>query len=213
MVIRELRRADETFLAGQNLDESAEVYQPADDAVVDLADLHLLGEGAHGVHRALHALLGDGGDVDGAVVLDVNLGAGLILNAPDDLAARANDGADLVRIDLDGLDARRVGRQLGARLGQGVEHLLHDEHAAFARLLHSLGHDLRGNALDLDVHLQGRHAVRCARHLEVHVTQRVFDALNVGEHRVLARGLAIAGDEAHGHTRHRGLDRHARVHQ
>ena len=43
----------------------------------------------------------DGCDVDRAVVLDVDLAAGVFLDGFDVLAARADELADLFRIDLD----------------------------------------------------------------------------------------------------------------
>ena len=45
--------------------------------------------------------------------------------------------------------------------------------------------------------------------LEVHVAQVVFHALDVGQDAVALAFL----DQAHGHAGHRGLDRHAGVHQ
>src|SRR5690348_16550692 len=83
LIVGELGGADEALLARQDLDEGAEVHQATDIARVDLADLDLFGQRAHGVHRAVHALAGDGGDVDCAVVVNVNLGAGLVLDAAD----------------------------------------------------------------------------------------------------------------------------------
>ncbi len=50
-----------------------------------------------------------------------------------------------------------------------------------------LGHDLGGDALDLDVHLQGGDALDGAGDLEVHVAQVVFGAQDVGEDAVIAR--------------------------
>ena len=94
--------------ARQDLDEGAEVLDRGDPALVDLADLHLLGQrldlGLGG--------LGAGGvqvrNVNGAVVLDVDLGAGRLLDALDGLAARADQQADLLRVDLDGEQPRGV---------------------------------------------------------------------------------------------------------
>jgi hypothetical protein len=62
---------------------------------------------------------------------------------------------------------------------------------------------------DLDVHLNRRDAVDRAGDLEVHLAERVFDALDVGEDRVL---LAVQ-HEAHRDARDVLLDRHARVHE
>ena len=44
-------------------------------------------------------------DEDRAVFPDVDLGAGLFLDAADDLPARANDCADLVHRDVENRDA------------------------------------------------------------------------------------------------------------
>ena len=77
-------------------------------AGVDLADFDFL---EHAVdHRlgAVEAFLLGGVDVHGAVVLDVDLGAGLGLDALDVLAARSDELADRSAGDLDGLDARGV---------------------------------------------------------------------------------------------------------
>ena len=52
-------------------------------------------------------------DVDRAVVFDVNLRAGFGDDALDRLAAGSDERADLLRIDLDRLDARRVFAQVG----------------------------------------------------------------------------------------------------
>ena len=60
------------------------------------------------VDRGRDRLAVGGGDLDRAVVVDVDLGAGLLDDLADDLAARADHFADLVDRDLDGLDARRV---------------------------------------------------------------------------------------------------------
>src|SRR5262249_37350828 len=42
-IVGQLRRAHQTLLAWQNLDEGAKVYDAANRARIDLADLHLLG--------------------------------------------------------------------------------------------------------------------------------------------------------------------------
>src|SRR5207244_10208278 len=50
---------------------------------------------------------------DPAVVLDVDLGARLLLDSPHDLAAGADDLADLLLTDLDRDEPGRVGAELG----------------------------------------------------------------------------------------------------
>ena len=89
--------------------------------------------------------------------------AGLLDDAADGLAAGADDVADLVGLDLQREDARRVRRQLLARRRQRLGHLAEDVEAAVARLVERRLQDLAGQALDLDVHLHGGDARRGCR--------------------------------------------------
>src|SRR6185437_10002083 len=64
-------------------------------------------------------------------------------------------------------------------------------------------------AVDLDVHLNGRHAGPRTRDLEVHVAEVVFGAQDVGEHRDALPFL----DQAHRHARAGARHGHAGVEQ
>ncbi len=77
-----------------------------------------------------------------------------------------------------------------------------------AGLVERVLEDLAGQALHLDVHLQGGDAFFGARDLEVHVAEVILVAEDVGEHGDLVADL----HEAHGDARNGCLDRHARVH-
>ncbi len=147
---------------GQDLDKSAEIGDADDLAGVDAPDLGGFGEGFDALARGGFVLAVDGGDEDSAVVVDIDLGAGFFLQGADHLAARADDGADLIDRDLDDGDARGVRLELGARGGDDFQHLVQDGQACFAGLLEGFCHDLGGDALDLDIHLQGGDAfARC----------------------------------------------------
>ncbi len=73
----------------------------------------------------------------------------------------------------------------------------------------AIAHDLRSDALDFDVHLQGSDALLGAGDFEIHVAQVIFSALDVGQDDVALAFL----DQAHGDTGDRGFDRDAGVHQ
>jgi hypothetical protein len=62
-------------------------------------------------------------------------------------------------------------------------------------------HDFLGDALDLDVHLQGGDAVFGTRHLEIHVAEVIFVTEDVGQHGKAATIL----DQAHGDAGHGAL--------
>src|SRR5689334_17480592 len=77
-VIRELRDMDQAVLVRKDLDEHPERHDADDLALVDPADLDLVGEALDPVDRLPSALLVDGRDEDLPVVLDVDLGARLL---------------------------------------------------------------------------------------------------------------------------------------
>src|SRR5699024_8367680 len=129
----------------------------------------------------------------------------------DHLAAGSDDFADLLGVDGEAHDLGRVGAQVIPGLAQGLQHDAQDVQTALQRLRQSGLENVAVNARDLDVHLNGGDAVHGARHLEVHVAQEVFQALDVGEHNHLA-GFRVL-NQAHGHAGHGGVNRHARIHQ
>src|SRR4051812_35005619 len=205
----DVRDVEQAVGALLELDERTELGRLDDLAGVLVPDLRLLGEGLDrrngGV--ALRAL--GGVDEDGAVLLDVDLDVVVALERADGLATLADDEADLRRVDLHRLDPRCVLCERGARLRDRLGHLREDEGACPLRLLERVPHDLLRDAGDLDVHLERGDPVLRAGHLEVHVTEVILGALDVGEDDVVVALL----DEAHRDAGDRRLDRHAGVHE
>ena len=201
----------EAVLAGKDLDEGAEVEDAGDGTGVGLADADLLGKALDHADGDIGGVALDGGDEDGAVFLDVDVGAaGVLLDLADDAPAGADDRADLLLVDLDDVD---LGRVLGdglARLLDDLGHALEEEDAGVAGLLERALEQLAGDAADLDVHLEGGDALGGAGDLEVHVAHEVFLAGDVGEDGVLA---VVAHDQAHGDAGDGGGEGHARVHE
>ena len=165
---------------GQDLDERAEVGDALDRALVDRADLGLGGEALDDVERLLHGVGIARRDVDRAVVLDVDGDAGLIDDALDGLAAGADDEADLVGLDLDGRDARRVLARARRAASASVSSILPRMCMRPSLACSSACvQDLAREAGDLDVHLDGGDAALGAADLEVHVAEVVFVAEDV----------------------------------
>ena len=69
--------------------------------------------------------------------------------------------------------------------------------------------DCRGQAVYLDIDLDGRDALLGTRNLEVHIAVEVLNTLDIGEGGL----LAAVSDQAAGNTGDRRLDRDARIHQ
>ena len=70
-------------------------------------------------------------------------------------------------------------------------------------------HDFFGDAGNLDVHLQSSNTALGTRHFEVHVTQMIFIAQNVGQH---CEAVTFF-DQAHGNTRNVRFHRNTGIHQ
>src|SRR5262249_24045275 len=85
VLVVELADMAQAVAAGQDLDESAEVLDGGDPAFVDLADAHFFGKRLDLGAGGLGAFGVEVGDVDCAVVVDVDLGAGGLLDALDRL--------------------------------------------------------------------------------------------------------------------------------
>ena len=191
------------------LDEGAEVGRLHDLAGELVADLGVLGERVDRGDRRVAVLAGGGVDEDRPVLLDVDLDLVVGLERADRLAALADHHADVLGVDLDRRDPRRVAGELRARLPDRLEHPAEDRLARLACLLERPLHDLARDARDLDVHLERGDPLAGAGDLEVHVTEVVLGALDVGQDHVVVALL----DEAHRDPGDRLLDRHARVHQ
>ena len=191
------------------LDEGAEGRRLDDLAGELVTDLDLLGHRADAVHESVALVARLGVDANRPVVVDVDLGVELLGQRPDRLAALADHRTDLLGVDLDRGDPRRVLRQLLARLGDRVLHLAEDRQARGLGLRKRVAQDVERHTRDLDVHLKGRDALRGTGDLEVHVAQVVLHARDVGEDDVVVTLL----DQAHRHARDGALQRHAGVHQ
>src|ERR1041385_888241 len=171
----------EAVLAGQELNEGAEFLDRHHLAAIGLADLGFGGHAGDGFAGDLHAFAAGGVDVDGAVVLDVDLATGLFDDAFDILATGADERADFLRVDLDGLNARGVFAELLARFGDGLGHLGENMQAGDAGFFQRLGHDVMREAAQLEVELKAGNAFLRAGDFAVHVAESVLPADDIGE--------------------------------
>ena len=108
--------------AGQDLDEGAKVLDGGDFTLVNAANLHFFGDGFHPTLGSFGPLGVGMGNVDGTVVLDLDLGARAFLDPLDVLAARPNEQTDLLGIDPGGEQPGSVGGNLVLGFAQGGEH-------------------------------------------------------------------------------------------
>src|SRR3990172_839254 len=200
---------NEAVGAGQDLDKGAELDDLAHRAFVYFPDLRFGGDPLHHFDGFLRGGLVAGSDDDRAVVFHVHLDAGGLDDAANDFSPGSDDLADLVRLDFDRDDARRVARDVFAVRRDGLVHDAEDVHPAFPRLVQGLAHDIAVDAADLDVHLQRGDPAGGTGDLEIHVAQVILVAEDVGENSHMLPFF----DQPHGDARHRRRYRYAGVHQ
>ena len=205
---RQFRNVNQAVLGAHEVHEGPEVDGLDHLAGVDLAHFRLGGDALDPLDRGLGRLFVHRRHLDRAVVLDVDLGAGLLADLPDNLAAGADDLANLVLVYLDDRDPRRILADPFAGRREGLGHFAQNMEPAVAGLGQRGLHDLLGDRGDLNVHLKRRDAGFGARDLEVHVAQMVLVSENVGEH----RKAVVLLDQPHGDTRHRLGQGHTGIH-
>src|SRR5208337_4393568 len=119
-VFSDLTNMQQSVRAGENLHEGAKIREPDYLAEIGLAQLGL----GHKVLDHLKGLAGrsfvGGSDVDLAVIFHVDLYPRLLDNAANHLAPRPDQFADLLPVDLQGVDAGSILGDLRARLGEGL---------------------------------------------------------------------------------------------
>ena len=98
----------EPILARKNFHKCAEFLRRNDTALIRLADLDLARHAADNFFGARHAFTAGRINVHRAVVLDINFSTSLRDDPLDGLAAGSDKRADLLRIDFNGFDARRI---------------------------------------------------------------------------------------------------------
>ena len=193
----------------KNGHECTEIHQARNLPLVNPADFDIGGDEFDTPLRLAPRGAADRGDLHRAVVLDVDGGAGLFGDLPNDRATLADDVADLLLIYLQGDDRRRPVGHLFARGAQYLVHFAQNVQTPMTRLIERNAHDLRGHTLDLDIHLQGRDAVLRAGHLEVHIAQVILVTEDVRQH----LEAPAFEHEAHRNPCNRSQERNSRIHE
>ena len=195
----EFRDVDEPVAAWEELHEGTEVSGADDAAGVGGTHFGFGEDVADEAHGDVERFLADGVDVDGAIVFDVDFGAGLGLDAFDDLTARPDEFTDPIWWDLGAFDARGVGAE-GRWLTDGGVHHLDDVEPCFASLVDGFLEDAEGDPWEFEVQLVAGDAGFGAAEFEVHVTEVVLAAEDV-DHGEVARHFVVLvelADEADG---------------
>ena len=171
----------ESIFAGCDFDEDTKVFDRGNGSAVDPTDLDVFGQCLDPCQGGLGCDAITGSHRDGAVFLDVDLCRGLFLDRPDGLAAGSDQQADLLGIDLGPFEAWCMLGDVGSRLTESAQHRSEDVQTRVLGLGQGSRDDLLGNALDLQVQLDPGDTDLATGDLEVHVTEVILVADNVGQ--------------------------------
>ena len=185
---------DHALFAGQDLYESPDRNDPCDGSAEHFPLVYFAGESFDDALGCLCSSPVMRSNRDDATVFNVDLGVRAFCDALDCATSRANHCADQFWIDSEAQQARGMGREGSSGSVDGFQHLLEDVDPGRAGLIDSFCNGFDRKAGDLHVHLQGRDAIFCSSHLEVHITEEVLDSLDVSED----ANLSIFLDQAHG---------------
>ena len=172
---------DQTVFAGEDFNERAEFLDRGDAAFVDRADFNPFRHRLNTVAAGFRARGLGAGDRNDAGVFNVDFSAGVFLQLPNRFAAGADDQADLLGIDLNLDQTRRVRRDFLARPLDGAKHGPQNLQPCLVGLVESLADDLLGDPLVLEIQLDSGDASLGAGDLEIHVAEVIFVADDVGQ--------------------------------
>ena len=147
--------------------------------------------------------------MNSAIVLNINFGARLCLNALDVLASRTNKLPDALRINLNGLDSRGMLAKLsnfGNRRCHGLLHL----GASFLRHVDGILENIKGDATQLQVELETGDSFTSSTQLPIHVTVEILTANNIHKQLVILEVALVVKirDKPNGDPAYRTLQRH-----
>ena len=199
------------LLAGRKLHKATDGDDSGDLTGVDRTHFRFKADAFHHFLCRQSAVSVGRCNINGAVLFNVDFHAVVGLNLLDHLAALTDDLSDLFGLDVHGNHLGRISANLSPRSGDCLEnHIVDDIISALVGHFQSGFDDLRGQAVDLQIHLDGGDALMRAGNLEVHIAVEVFQALNV-DHGV--PGAVFRSDQTAGNAGNRCLDRHACCHE
>ena len=109
-LVAHFRNVDQSVLAAHEIHEGAEIDDGDNLAVVDFADFGFLDDAQDPGLGGLDLRRIGRADLDQALVVDVDLGAGFSDDLTDHLTASTDHFTDLRFVDLQAFDPRRMGR-------------------------------------------------------------------------------------------------------
>ena len=190
----------QAFLARKYLHECSELEDRNDFPVICLTNFRNGADSLNPVVSLLHGFCIVRGNVYDTLAINlVNRydSASFSLDLLDSLSALADNGSDEVFVYLEGLDPRNERPVIVTRLVYALHHLAHDVHPAFMSLLERFSKHFVRKSVNLDIHLGCRDSIYSSGNLEVHVSEVIFIAKDVGQDSIPVVRMLLVCNKTH----------------
>ncbi len=201
-----------TLFPGCKLNKRAKLFNADNFTLEDLTFLEIGNDHLDHFDRLIHHFLLSSTYADRAVIRDIDLHTGSGNDLIDRLSSLSDNVTDLLRIDLDLNDLRRIFANGLSRLCDRRLHaILHNIHACLAAACDRAFHNRLCQTMDLNIHLDRGNSGISTRYLEIHVTEEIFQSLNIRQqYKIIVR---LSGHKSAGNACNHFSDRNTCRHQ
>ena len=186
----------QSVATGQDFNKGSKLFGASNNTIVDFSDLNRCGTSFDSLQGGFGEFAIASRNDHLAVFGDFDHGFCFFLDRTDVLSARTDQHTDLFWVDLGCQQAWSVWRKRLRRTWNRGQHLAQDLDTSFLRLSQRLTDHIAANAANLKVQLNSGDTVLSTSDFEVHVSEVIFRAKNIGQQNVLVAFL----DHAHRNT-------------
>ena len=175
----QLGNVNHAVLSGRKLDKCTEIHNPNHFSGKLVAYFWLLDNRHDYAFGLVRHFLIVGGYEHRAVVGNIDFYACFLYNLVDYLSAASDNLSDFVGVDCKRNNFWSISGKLGLGLRQNLRHFVKNKHSSFFRLFQRRFENVPVYSLDFYIHLNCGDSLPRACNLEVHVAQKILQALNI----------------------------------
>ena len=175
-----------SFFTWCKLNECSKLFDADDFSFQNLSGLKVSNDCINELSCLLHSCCVCSADRYCTIVCNINLHTCLLNDRIDCLSSLTDNITDLLRIDLHLDNLRCVFSDLSSWLIDCFGHnLIHDVKSCFSCLCNCLFNDGSCQSVNLDIHLDSCDTFMCSGYLEVHISEEVFQSLDICQYKVI----------------------------
>ena len=175
-----------SFFSRCKFKECTEVFDADNFSFQNLSCFEICYDNVDQLLRFFHALSICSADRYGTVVCDVDLHACLLDDRVDCLSTLSDYIADLLWIDLHLNDLwSKFSNLCSWSIDCFIHNFINDVKSCFSCLSDSFFNNWSCQSMDLDIHLDRCDTFVCTGYLEVHISEEVFESLNICKYKII----------------------------